>query len=143
MRVNVALPCVYLVSTGGSSVASDAIRHEVMRLRESGIPVVVSMGNQATSGGYEISGQSCPSHVSFSASHQAQSTTQPICAHRHTWADVLSPNSISMIICFVNTQRVLPGLAVHVWLHLAGCSQMGHSRLCSQLVKLDAQTASW
>ena len=95
------------------------MQYEVMRLRESGIPVVVSMGNQATSGGYEISGQSCPSHVSFSASHQAQSTTQPICAHRHTWEDVLSPNSISMIICFVNTQRVLPGLAVHVWLHPA------------------------
>ncbi len=60
---------------------------EVMRLRQAGKPVVVSMGNHATSGGYEISGQSCPSHVFFSVSHQAQSTIRPSCMHRHTWAD--------------------------------------------------------
>ncbi len=59
--VAVILPCVCFVSVGGCSVASDAICHEVMRLRQAGKPVVVSMGNYAASGGYKISGQSCPS----------------------------------------------------------------------------------
>ena len=40
--------------TGGSAVASDAICREVKRLRESGKPIVVSMGNIAASGGYYI-----------------------------------------------------------------------------------------
>ena len=42
-------------SPGGSYVASDIIRREVIRARERGIPVVVSMGNLAASGGYLIS----------------------------------------------------------------------------------------
>jgi len=42
-------------SPGGSYVASDIIRREVIRAREKGIPVVVSMGNAAASGGYLIS----------------------------------------------------------------------------------------
>ncbi|TVP50334.1 MAG: signal peptide peptidase SppA [Gemmatimonadales bacterium] len=42
-------------SPGGSYVASDIIRREVIRARERGIPVVVSMGNAAASGGYLIS----------------------------------------------------------------------------------------
>lgn len=41
-------------SPGGSYVASDAIWREVVRARESGTPVVVSMGNVAASGGYFI-----------------------------------------------------------------------------------------
>lgn len=41
-------------SPGGSYVASDAIRREVLRLRESGRPVVASMGNVAASGGYFV-----------------------------------------------------------------------------------------
>lgn len=41
---------------GGCAAASDAIREEVMSVRRSGKPVVVSMGNMATSGGYLISG---------------------------------------------------------------------------------------
>jgi len=41
-------------SPGGSYVASDAIWKEVWRTRESGIPIVVSMGNVAASGGYFI-----------------------------------------------------------------------------------------
>ncbi len=41
---------------GGCAAASDAIREEVMSVRRSGKPVVVSMGNVATSGGYLISG---------------------------------------------------------------------------------------
>ncbi|KAL0027121.1 hypothetical protein WJX79_007736 [Trebouxia sp. C0005] len=44
-----------LDSPGGCAVASDPIRHEVMRLKESGKPVVVSMGDCATSGGYHVS----------------------------------------------------------------------------------------
>ncbi len=42
-------------SPGGSWVASDLVRREVVRAREEGIPVVVSMGNAAASGGYVVS----------------------------------------------------------------------------------------
>ena len=41
-------------SPGGSYVASDAIRREVLALRGSGRPVVASMGTVAASGGYYI-----------------------------------------------------------------------------------------
>lgn len=41
-------------SPGGSYVASDTIWREVVRAREAGKPVVVSMGNTAASGGYFI-----------------------------------------------------------------------------------------
>ncbi len=41
-------------SPGGSYVASDAIRREVLNLREEGTPVVASMGVVAASGGYFI-----------------------------------------------------------------------------------------
>ncbi len=42
-------------SPGGSYVASDVVRREISRAREKGIPVVVSMGNAAASGGYLVS----------------------------------------------------------------------------------------
>jgi protease-4 len=42
-------------SPGGSYVASDAIRDEVLRVRGSGRPVVASMGSVAASGGYFVS----------------------------------------------------------------------------------------
>lgn len=41
-------------SPGGSYVASDAIRDEVLRLRSTGRPVVASMGSVAASGGYFV-----------------------------------------------------------------------------------------
>lgn len=41
-------------SPGGSYVASDVIRREVLRARRRGKPVIVSMGNVAGSGGYFI-----------------------------------------------------------------------------------------
>jgi len=41
-------------SPGGSYVASDAIRNEVLRLRSTGRPVIVSMGSVAASGGYFV-----------------------------------------------------------------------------------------
>lgn len=41
-------------SPGGSYVASDAIRREVLELRRSGRPVVASMGAAAASGGYFV-----------------------------------------------------------------------------------------
>lgn len=41
-------------SPGGSYIASDTIRREVIRAREQGKPVVASMGNYAASGGYFI-----------------------------------------------------------------------------------------
>jgi len=42
-------------SPGGSAVASEVVRREVVRAQEAGKPVVVSMGNVAGSGGYWIS----------------------------------------------------------------------------------------
>jgi len=39
-------------SPGGSAQASDEIAHAVKRLKESGVPVVVSVGGMAASGGY-------------------------------------------------------------------------------------------
>jgi protease-4 len=42
-------------SPGGSAIASDVIWRETRKLKEAGIPVVVSMGNVAASGGYYIS----------------------------------------------------------------------------------------
>lgn len=41
-------------SPGGSYIASDSIRREILRAKEKKIPVVVSMGNVAASGGYFI-----------------------------------------------------------------------------------------
>jgi len=41
-------------SPGGSYVASDTIRREVLALREAGTPVVASMGSVAASGGYFV-----------------------------------------------------------------------------------------
>ncbi len=41
-------------SPGGSAFASDVIRQEITLTRESGIPVVISMGSVAASGGYWI-----------------------------------------------------------------------------------------
>jgi protease-4 len=43
-----------LDSPGGSYVASDAIWREVARTKEAGLPIVVSMGNVAASGGYFV-----------------------------------------------------------------------------------------
>jgi protease-4 len=44
-------------SPGGSGTASEAILHEINRIKDAGKPVVVSMGNVAASGGYYISCQ--------------------------------------------------------------------------------------
>eukprot|EP01113_Clastostelium_recurvatum_P019679 TRINITY_DN2322_c0_g1_i2.p1 TRINITY_DN2322_c0_g1~~TRINITY_DN2322_c0_g1_i2.p1 ORF type:complete len:638 (-),score=181.03 TRINITY_DN2322_c0_g1_i2:461-2374(-) len=41
-------------SPGGSYIASDLIYHEIIRIKATGIPVVVSMGDLAASGGYFI-----------------------------------------------------------------------------------------
>ena len=51
---------LHVDSPGGSAVASDTIWREVMRVREAGKPLVVSMGTAAASGGYYIS---CPADV--------------------------------------------------------------------------------
>jgi protease-4 len=44
-------------SGGGSVFASEVIRQEVLRTRASGVPVVISMGAVAASGGYYIAAQ--------------------------------------------------------------------------------------
>ena len=51
---------LHVDSPGGSAVASEAIWREVVRVREVGKPVVVSMGATAASGGYFIA---CPADV--------------------------------------------------------------------------------
>jgi protease-4 len=45
---------VRLDSRGGSAVASDSIRRELERAKDMGLPIVVSMGSFAASGGYYI-----------------------------------------------------------------------------------------
>src|SRR5699024_11410724 len=52
---NVRAVVLRVDSPGGSYVASDSIRREVVRLRESGRPVVATMGDLADSGGYFVS----------------------------------------------------------------------------------------
>ena len=47
-------------SPGGSYVASDVIWHEMRRAREKGLPVIVSMGGVAASGGYFVA---APAHT--------------------------------------------------------------------------------
>ena len=47
-------------SPGGSAVASEVIWREVVRIREAGKPVIVSMSDVAASGGYYIA---CPAEV--------------------------------------------------------------------------------
>jgi protease-4 len=51
---DVAAVVLRIDSPGGSAVASDAIRHEILRLRDRGKPVVAWMGDVAGSGGYYI-----------------------------------------------------------------------------------------
>lgn len=51
---------LHVDSPGGSAVASDTIWREVVRVREAGKPVIVSMGEAAASGGYYIA---CPADV--------------------------------------------------------------------------------
>lgn len=51
---SVAAVVLRIDSPGGSSFASDIIRHEVIALREAGKPVVASMASVAASGGYVI-----------------------------------------------------------------------------------------
>ncbi|CAN5294793.1 signal peptide peptidase SppA [soil metagenome] len=53
-RDDVRAVVLRVVSPGGSYVASDAVRREVLQLRESGRPVVASMGSVAASGGYFV-----------------------------------------------------------------------------------------
>jgi protease IV len=57
---HVAAVLMRIDSPGGSAVASDTIWREVVLTRESGKPVVVSMGEVAGSGGYYIA---CPADV--------------------------------------------------------------------------------
>ena len=52
---DVAAVVLHVDSPGGSYVASDAIRRAVLAVRETGRPVVASMGRLAASGGYFVS----------------------------------------------------------------------------------------
>jgi len=51
---DVAAVVLRIDSPGGSAVASDAIRHEILRVRQGGTPVIAWMGDVAGSGGYYI-----------------------------------------------------------------------------------------
>ncbi|WP_105101463.1 signal peptide peptidase SppA [Microbulbifer pacificus] len=52
---NVKALVLRIDSPGGSAFASEAIRQELLATREAGIPVIISMGSVAASGGYWIS----------------------------------------------------------------------------------------
>jgi len=52
---NVRAIVIRVDSGGGSAIASDQIWHAVIRAREAGKPVIVSMANAAASGGYYLS----------------------------------------------------------------------------------------
>lgn len=52
---NFAALVVRVDSPGGSIVASEQIRRAIQRYKDAGVPVVVSMGNMAASGGYWVS----------------------------------------------------------------------------------------
>jgi protease-4 len=54
METTTGLPALRVNSPGGSYVASDSIWREVVRTRNAGKPVVVSMSDVAASGGYFI-----------------------------------------------------------------------------------------
>lgn len=54
---NVKAVVIRVDSPGGSGTASEAILHEINRIKDAGKPVVVSMGNVAASGGYYIACQ--------------------------------------------------------------------------------------
>ncbi|MDO5698479.1 MAG: signal peptide peptidase SppA [Dermatophilus congolensis] len=54
VKEEVAAVVLRVNSGGGSAVASDAIRREMLQVRDAGIPVVASMGDVAASGGYYI-----------------------------------------------------------------------------------------
>ncbi|HEY8570043.1 signal peptide peptidase SppA [Microbulbifer sp.] len=51
---NVKALVLRIDSPGGSAFASEAIRQELLATREAGIPVIISMGSVAASGGYWI-----------------------------------------------------------------------------------------
>lgn len=51
---NIKALVIRVNSGGGSAIASEFIRAEVQAIRDAGIPVVISMGNVAASGGYWI-----------------------------------------------------------------------------------------
>jgi len=78
-------------SPGGSALASEVVRKEILRLRTSGKPVVVSMGSMAASGGYWIA----------SAADQI-------------WASpVTLTGSIGVFGLFPHADRALSSLGIH------------------------------
>ena len=134
----VTLPSACFVSTGGCAVASDAICHEVMGFREAGKPVVVSMGDCAASGGYLISGHSS----------QATCLSLPITKHSLPHSLAACKDTPELMAKSHKHDRLLHQHPACVARTCCAClaassSHMGSSRLCSQLVKLDAQSACW
>ncbi|WP_392566924.1 signal peptide peptidase SppA [Utexia brackfieldae] len=55
---NIRAVIIRVNSPGGSVTASEAIRNEIAALRKKGVPVVISMGGMAASGGYWIATES-------------------------------------------------------------------------------------
>ncbi len=89
-------------SPGGSAVASETIRRAVMQARDAGKPVVVTMGDNAASGGYWIA---------MEADH--------IIAHRGTLT-----GSIGVLGGKVATERLWSNLGVR-WDHIDGGRNAG------------------
>lgn len=96
-------------SPGGSYVASDTIRREVALTRESGKPVVISMGSVAGSGGYFVS---IPADVI-----------------------VAQPATITGSIGVLGGKAVTTGLLDHVGLSTGAVAQGAHARIFSPRVR--------
>lgn len=95
---------VRLDTGGGSAVASETVAHEIERVKNSGKPVIVTMGNAAASGGYWISAPA--DHI------VAQPTTFTgsigVIAGRPVLADALDELGI-------NTEAVVRGENAQLW----------------------------
>src|SRR4051812_48822487 len=101
-------------SPGGSAVASDSIWREVVRTREAGKPIVVSMGSVAGSGGYYVA-----------------------CGADEILAE---PGTLTGSIGVLGGKAVVTGLTDRLGLHYDAVQRGSHARASSPHVPYDDST---
>jgi protease IV len=101
-------------SPGGSAVASDSIWREVVRAREAGKPVIVSMGSVAGSGGYYVA-----------------------CGADEILAE---PGTLTGSIGVLGGKPVVTGLTDRLGLHYDAVQRGAHARAASPHVPYDDST---
>ena len=84
-------------SPGGSADASEQIWHAIQNVKADSIPVVVSMGDYAASGGYYIS---CGADYIF-----AEPTTLTGCSRRRPWTKSVSVSRLRCVTEAISTSR--------------------------------------